>query len=145
MRSKVVKGSCVEPALSVLDNRWTVLILREAFHGARRFGQFARALGIARTVLSSRLEDLVTKELLERRLYDAERGWYEYRLTQKGLDLFPAIIALTQWGERYSTADAVEFRHRGCGPVAPLVPHCSECGEPLAVRDVEPVVAALEA
>jgi DNA-binding HxlR family transcriptional regulator len=144
MTRKAVKGSCVEPALSVLDNRWTVLLLREAFHGARRFGQFARALGIARTVLASRLDRLVADELLERHLYDAERGWYEYRLTQKGLDLFPAIIALTQWGERYSTGDAVEFRHRGCGPVAPLQPHCSKCGEPLVVRDVEPVTIAPE-
>jgi DNA-binding HxlR family transcriptional regulator len=132
---------CVDPALAILESRWTVSVLREAFHGTRRFGQFAQALGIARTVLAARLEELVNNGLLERREYDTERGWFEYRLTQKGLDLFPAIVALTQWSERYTDGDAVEFHHRGCGLAAPLRPHCGACGQELTPANVEPVAA----
>jgi DNA-binding HxlR family transcriptional regulator len=133
------RKSCVDAALSILENRWTVSLLREAFHGARRFGQFAQALGIARTVLATRLDELVKAGLLERHEYDTERGWHEYRLTRKGLDLFPAIVALTQWSARYGDGDAVELRHRGCGPIDVLVPHCAVCDKPIEPRDAQAV------
>lgn len=143
MASDRVKHDCVDPALSVLDNRWTVLVLREAFHGARRFGQFAQALDIARTVLAARLDALVGDGVLERHLYDEERNWYEYRLTQKGLDLLPAIVALSQWSQKYSDGEpAMALRHRDCGVIAPLQPRCSACDKPLNPSDVEPFLAA---
>jgi DNA-binding HxlR family transcriptional regulator len=134
--------NCVDPALSILENRWTVSLLREAFHGARRFGQFAQALGIARTVLTARLDELVKAGLLERREYDTDHGWHEYRLTRKGMDLFPAIVALTQWSARYGDGDTVELRHRDCGPIDILVPRCAVCAEQVEACDAEPVQRA---
>jgi DNA-binding HxlR family transcriptional regulator len=88
-------------ALSLVGERWTMLILREAFFGVRRYGQFARNLGIPRPTLSLRLRKLVDAGLLERVPYSTGTDRYEYRLTQAGRDLFPAVIALMRWGDKY--------------------------------------------
>src|SRR6266478_4465159 len=86
-------------ALDVLGEKWTLLVLREAFYGVRRFDDFARALGSGRGVLSARLKILVEANVLERREYrePSRRARAEYSLTDKGRDLFPAIMALSQW------------------------------------------------
>jgi DNA-binding HxlR family transcriptional regulator len=88
-------------ALSLVGERWTMLILREAFFGVRRYGQFARNLGIPRPTLSLRLRKLVDAGLLDRVPYSTDPERYEYRLTQAGRDLFPAVIALMRWGDKY--------------------------------------------
>jgi DNA-binding HxlR family transcriptional regulator len=93
----------IQRALDVLGEKWTLLVLREAFYGVQRFDDFARALGCGRGVLSDRLKTLVAANVLERRDY-AEPGARprpEYRLTAKGRDLFPALMALSQWSERW--------------------------------------------
>ena len=85
----------VELAVDVLSDRWTFLILREAFFGVRRYGQMQRDLGIARNVLAARLKQLVADGMLERVRYRTDPDWYEYRLTERALDLYPAIVAST--------------------------------------------------
>ncbi|ANW00178.1 winged helix-turn-helix transcriptional regulator [Bradyrhizobium icense] len=93
----------IKRALDVLGEKWTLLILREAIYGLRRFDDFALALGCGRGILSSRLKTLVQANILERRSYvePGNRHRPEYRLTAKGRDLYPAILALSQWSDRW--------------------------------------------
>ena len=108
----------VAKALEVIGERWSLLIVRAVMHGDRRFGEMQGSLGIARNVLSARLERLVEEDILERRAYQESPPRYEYFLTEKGLDLWPALIALLHWGERYSPGpDGVRrlIVHKECG------------------------------
>src|ERR671934_1397249 len=93
------EGESVGRTLELIGERWTLLILREAFFGVRRFGQLARNLGIPRPTLSSRLRTLVDAGLLERVLYARDPDRHEYRLTPAGRDLFPALLALMRGGD----------------------------------------------
>jgi DNA-binding HxlR family transcriptional regulator len=134
----------VELAVDVLSDRWTFLILREAFFGVRRYGQFQRNLGIARNVLADRLRQLVTDGMLERVRYRTDPDWYEYRLTERALDLYTVIVGLMRWADRHLGAGddviRVDLIHRACGKPADPYLACSHCGEPLAARDIEPTV-----
>src|ERR1700756_2557674 len=94
-------GESVGRALALVGERWTLLILREAFFGARRYGQLARNLNIPRPTLSARLRKLVDAGLLERVIYARDPDRFEYRLTDAGRDLFNAVIALMQWGDKH--------------------------------------------
>ena len=85
--------------LDVVGERWTLLILRDAFFGARRFQQFEEHLGIAKNILTARLSRLVEEGILEKRPAESER--HEYVLTQKGLDLQPVLLAMVHWGDVY--------------------------------------------
>src|SRR3954470_14517502 len=104
--------------MDVLSDRWTFLILREAYFGTRRYGQMARNLGIARNVLAERLRRLVADGMLERVRYRTDPDWYEYRLTERALDLYPVIVGLMRWAQRHLAGDeeivAVELIHRSC-------------------------------
>jgi DNA-binding HxlR family transcriptional regulator len=126
--------------LAVVGERWTLLVLREAFLGLRRFDDFQRAIGCARNVLAARLATLVKHGVLRRVPYrePGRRLRHEYRLTQKGRDLAPGLIALTQWGDRYTAgpegAPAL-IRHRLCGAPARAIVACPSHGE-LAPRDL---------
>jgi DNA-binding HxlR family transcriptional regulator len=132
----------VERAVDVfLSDRWTFLILREAFFGVRRYGQMQRNLGIARNVLADRLRQLVANGMLERVRYRTDPDWYEYRLTERALDAYPVIVGLMRWAERHlaheSDPDAPELIHRACGNRAEPYLACSSCHEPLTARDIE--------
>lgn len=96
----------VARALEVVGERWTLLILRDAFLGVRRFDDFQRSLGVARNVLNARLQRLVEHGLLERRRYQERPERFEYRLTEMGLDLLPVIEALMRWGDRWLPSPA---------------------------------------
>jgi DNA-binding HxlR family transcriptional regulator len=128
----------------VVGERWVWVIMRQAFNGARRFEDFQRGIGLARNVLADKLTTLVDEGILERRLYSepAARERYEYRLTQKGLELFPVYAALMDWGNRWTGLPAapVDILHKPCGNrvVARVV--CSACGQDLDAHDTEPVV-----
>jgi DNA-binding HxlR family transcriptional regulator len=127
-------------ALTVVGERWTLLVLREAFLGVRRFDDFQRAIGCARNVLAARLCTLVENAVLRRVPYrePGRRLRYEYRLTHKGRDLAPSLIALTQWGDRYAAdpeGAPVLIRHRSCGEPARAIVACAGHGE-LAPRDL---------
>jgi DNA-binding HxlR family transcriptional regulator len=88
-------------ALEVVGERWTLLIIRDVFLGLRRFDEFQKKLGIARNVLTDRLNRLVDEGILERVRYSERPQRYEYRLTQKGRDLHLALTGLRQWGDKY--------------------------------------------
>ncbi len=92
--------------MEVLGERWTFLIVREAFFGVRRFTELQRSLGIARNILSARLQTLVRAGILERIRYQEEPERYEYKLTAMGRDLYPAIISIMKWGDEYLAGDS---------------------------------------
>jgi DNA-binding HxlR family transcriptional regulator len=129
----------VARALEVLGDRWTLLVIRDAFLGVRRFDDFQRDLGVARNVLSDRLQRLVDEGLLERRRYQERPERFEYRLSQKGIDLWPAIVTLMKWGDRYYAPPEGPprvVRHRGCGGEVTDHLRCAKCGAELSARDV---------
>lgn len=126
-------------ALSAVGDRWTLLILRDAFLKVRRFDEFEESLKISRRVLTERLRALVDEGIMERRPYREQPLRHEYRLTEKGLGLYPALLALVHWGDDWYAGEEgppVRHRHKGCGRHFHVVPTCSGCGEALAARDV---------
>lgn len=107
-------------ALEVVGTRSSMLILREAFYGARRFDEFARKVGITDAVAAERLRELVDAGVLAKRPYKepGQRTRQEYRLTDMGRELFPAIVALMQWGDRWLAGEQgppLDLRHLDCG------------------------------
>ena len=129
--------------LSVIGDRWTLLVLREAFMRTRRFDDFQRLTGAPRPILSDRLSGLVDDGVLERRPYGTHPGRFEYRLTEKGLDLYPVVVSLLTWGDRWmddGDGPPVALRHRACEHLMHPALACPECGEWLGPRDVEPLV-----
>ena len=134
----------VELAMDVLSDRWTFLILREAFFGVRRYGQMQRNLGIARNVLADRLRQLVRDGMFARVRYRTDPDWYEYRLTDRALDLYPVIIGLMRWADAHLSGDErlveLELVHRSCGERTEPYLACSRCHEPVTGRDIEATV-----
>lgn len=133
------KNCAVANTLAVIGERWTLLVLREAFLGVRRFDQLQRNTGMARNILSDRLNTLVAHEVFERELYQERPQRYEYRLTDKGLDLYPVLLTIMDWGSKHVGGEAMTLQHKHCGAVA--MPHlaCPECGERVAARDMRAV------
>src|SRR5438876_4890759 len=122
---------------TVLGERWTMLVLREAFNRTRRFEDFQAHLGIARNVLAERLQRLVDEDILERRPYQERPLRHEYRLTQKGLDLYPVLVTIMRWGDKYKSDKApVRLVHKTCGHDADPKLVCSHCGEELQAHEV---------
>ena len=122
----------VARTLDVVGEWWTLLVLRDAFSRVRRFEDFQKSLGIARNVLADRLQTLVDNGILERRPYQERPERHEYRLTQKGLDLYPVLVSLMRWGDRWAFgADPapVRLRHKACGHDIMPVLVCPECRE----------------
>lgn len=129
----------VANTVEMVNDAWTILVLRDAFLGVRRFDEFVNDLGIARNVLTDRLGRLVANGMLETRLYQEHPPRYEYRLTEQGKDLFDVLMALWSYGERWKPpADPTRQKviHRSCGQEARAVAHCGNCGERLTRRDV---------
>lgn len=134
----------IKRTLEIVGERWTLLVLREAFYGARRFEQFHSHVGCARNILSDRLGTLVEHGLLSREPYrePGARQRDEYRLTEKGLDLFPAVIALMQWGDRWEVdrdGPPVRVEHRDCGAPLQVSLRCASGHDDLSARDATPV------
>jgi DNA-binding HxlR family transcriptional regulator len=127
--------------LSVLGERWTILVLRELFLGRRRFDEMQAELGIATNVLSQRLTTLVDEGIAERQRYSEHPERFEYRLTDKGRDLQPVMLALLAWGDRYMQAPGgppTEMVHTECGHAFHAAPTCDHCGERIEPRTVKP-------
>jgi DNA-binding HxlR family transcriptional regulator len=140
----------VAGTLAVVGEKWSLLVLREAFFGVRRFADFQRLLGAPKAVLSDRLATLVEQGVLARVPYRAEgeRQRHEYRLTTKGRDLYPTLVALMQWGDAYLSdgPPPLELQHRDCGAVVHLELRCEaghEVAGPRAVRPVRAVSGTL--
>jgi DNA-binding HxlR family transcriptional regulator len=125
--------------LVVLGDRWTLLVLKTAFNGVRRFNAFQSALGISRSRLQDRLDRLVEHDILTKQK-SSDGNYEEYRLTPKGQDVYPVLMALRDWGDRYMAPDGppVHFGHRDCTGEAHVSLACDTCGDTLTARDVHP-------
>lgn len=129
-------GCSAAQALEVVGEWWTMLIVRDAFYGVRRFQDFQERLGVSRSVLALRLERLVDEGVLEAHLYSERPPRYEYRLSRKGLELFPVLVGLMQWGDKWASDKApVVLRHETCGRLTSPRLTCSVCGEPVTHRN----------
>ncbi|WP_347603309.1 helix-turn-helix domain-containing protein [Acrocarpospora sp. B8E8] len=133
----------IERTLAVLGEKWTFLVLREAFNGVRRFADLQANTGAPRQVLSARLTRLVEEDLLRKVPYQepGQRQRDEYRLTQKGVDLYPILVSLMHWGDRYVSdpeGPPVLLTHRGCGALIEQHMRCTQGHEVATPRDVTP-------
>jgi DNA-binding HxlR family transcriptional regulator len=138
----------VAQCLEVVGEWWSMLIVRDVFLGVTRFDDIQERLGISRNILNQRLNRLVESGVLRKVPYSEHPPRYEYRLTDKGRDLWPVLTALRQWGDKYAAPDGPPLRmiHRDCGHVCDATMVCSACGEPIGPRDVraEPGPGAVE-
>lgn len=126
--------------LGLLGDRWTLVLLRQAFAGVRRFEDFHSGLGLSRSLLAERLGRLVDADILEQRAYrDSRRTRHEYRLTEKGMDLYPVLMALRSWGDKYMAplGPFAHYRHRDCGGGTEVHLACDRCGQEVTARDVQ--------
>lgn len=124
--------------LAFLGERWTILIVRDLFLGFRRFDQLQARLGVASNVLSERLATLVEEGVIEKRPYSNHAGRFEYRLTQKGRDLQPVLLAILAWGDRYKVGSSpLLLEHTECGHRMHAVAACSHCGGELTPENVK--------
>ncbi len=132
------RGCAIAQAMDVIGTRSAILIMREAFYGTSRFDEFAERVGISEPVAAARLKELVGLGLLERRPYrePGQRTRLEYRLKEMGVDLFPALVALNQWGDRWLVSPGVEMQHHDCGAGVRAELRC-EHGHLLTVGDVD--------
>lgn len=129
----------VARALEVVGERWSLLIVRDAFYGVRRFEDFQHDLGVARNILTDRLKRLVEQGVLERVQYGERPPRYEYRLTEKGKDLLPVMLTMMRWGDKWYPREMgppVTFTH-SCGHVTTPTVVCDHCGEELKRRDLQ--------
>jgi DNA-binding HxlR family transcriptional regulator len=132
----------IAKALEVVGERWTLLIVRDVMNGRRRFDELQKGLGVARNVLSARLQRLVEEDILERRPYQESPERYEYFLTEKGLDLWPSLVALLGWGDRhteYPDGPPLLVIHKECGGRVSDRGICESCGKVLNARDARAV------
>jgi DNA-binding HxlR family transcriptional regulator len=124
--------------LAFLGERWSLLVLRDLFLGRSRFDEIQESLGIASNVLSQRLATLADEGIVERHRYSEHPERFEYRLTEKGRDLQPVLLALLAWGDRYTAGaagPALESIHTECGHAFHAVATCSECGGQVDTRN----------
>lgn len=125
--------------MSVIGDRWSLMILRDCFMKVRRFDDFHDRLGIGRPILTDRLKKLVNHFVLTKVAYQQNPVRYEYRLTQKGLDLYPVIMSIVHWGDVHMAdrkGRPVLHRHNDCGHHFDPVLTCSECAGEVLPRSV---------
>jgi DNA-binding HxlR family transcriptional regulator len=129
----------VARTVSVIGDRWTLLVLRDCFLRVRRFEDFQASLGVTRHVLADRLRKLVRHGVLRRAPYQARPKRYEYILTQKGLDLYPIVMAIVHWGDIHMVDERGRprlYEHKTCGEMFDPVMTCSSCGQPVSAKEV---------
>ena len=132
----------VAQCLEVIGDWWTMMIVRDVFLGVNRFDELQARLGISRNVLGQRLDKLVDDGVLRRVAYQDHPPRFDYKLTEKGVDLWGVLTMMRQWGDRWAAPDGprLELVHRtGCGQTMNVLTTCSECGEEVTVRDVRAV------
>lgn len=138
-----VDNCTVQRAVQIFGDRWSFVVLREVFNGIRRFDDMRERTAIPRQVLSDRLTRLVAAGLLLREPYrePGQRARQQYRLTRKGLELYPILVALNAWGTAHCAdpeGSPLSFAHRDCGGEVEVRLHCSAGHEVADVRDVVP-------
>jgi DNA-binding HxlR family transcriptional regulator len=131
----------VAQCLEVVGEWWSMLILRDVFLGVNRFDQFQERLGISRNILNQRLGRLVEAGILVKVPYSDHPPRHEYRLTDKGRDLWPVLTTMRQWGDKYSAPDGppLQMIHKGCDQMSDAELTCSSCGKLIGARDVRAV------
>jgi DNA-binding HxlR family transcriptional regulator len=137
-----VQDCSIKRTLDVIGERWTLLVIREALYGARRFEQFPANVGCARTLLSERLATLVEHGVLQREPYReaGQRERHQYLLTDKGHDLFAAVTALMHWGDRWEAGPEGGpgvIRHRDCGELVHVELRCANDHRVFEVEETE--------
>ena len=133
MRCSLARG------LDLIGDWWSPLIVRDLFLGVVRFDELVEDLGISRNLLTRRLRALVASGIVERIAYQRRPVRYEYRLTEAGRDLVPALIALMAWGDRWAAPKEgcpILFTHTACGCELNARVTCAECGEPVEVHEL---------
>ena len=140
-------------SLAVAGEPWSPLIVRNVYIGINRFDQLQRDLGISRKVLTERLRHLVDAGILERRPYSERPPRSEYALTEMGGEFMDVLMAMVRWGDRWTAGEAgppALYRHRACGEITHVEPHCAVCGDVMRSGDVDvepapgfPAVAAI--
>lgn len=129
----------VARTLDVIGDRWSLLILRDAFYGVRRFDDFQTDLGVARNILTERLNRMVEQEIMTKEPYQERPIRFEYRLTEKGRDLLPVMLSMMRWGDKWAsdrTLPPVTLTHTSCGHVTQPTSSCSHCGQELHLEDL---------
>jgi len=137
----------IASSLEIVGERWSLLIIRDIFRGRRRFDQIQKSLGIARNVLTARLNRMFDAGILEKRAYQTNPERYEYFLTQKGLDLWPVLMAFLGWGDKYCAPEEGVPRlivHKECGGEIDDRRICQKCGKHLDVREAESIPGMVE-
>jgi DNA-binding HxlR family transcriptional regulator len=129
----------IAASLQLIGDRWSLLILRDAFRGVRRFDELAADLGIARNLLADRLQKLVDHGILVKQPYQQRPVRYEYRLSAKGVDLSPALVALMRWGDKHVLDESppVVLVHDRCGTPLEQTLTCPECAEAVSPRAIK--------
>lgn len=125
----------VARTVAVIGDRWTLLILRDCFLGVRRFDAFRERLGISRTIIADRLSALVEEGVLRREPYQDKPVRYEYRLTRKGVALYPVLLSMVEWGNA-SYGTSLKLRHKACGHRLRAKLTCEVCGDPVDASEV---------
>lgn len=134
------KTDSVERTLDVVGDRWSFLILREAFFGVRRFDEFRQNTGVAPNILTARLKKLVDHGVFRRARYSGHANRYEYRLTDKGLDLYPMIVLMMRWGDKWLSGPEgppLTLIHKPCGHVLDAPLRCDACGAAVDAHDMD--------
>ena len=139
MSNDATTGGCsIAATLAAVGDRWTLLILRDLFRGVRRFERLHQDLGIARNLLTDRLQRLVDLEIVHRVPYQDRPVRHEYHLTTKGADLSPALVALMHWGDRWYAVDGPPtlLVHDACGTPLDQAVSCPACHEPVGPHHI---------
>jgi len=138
IKSQLILNSPVARSLAVIGDRWAYLVIRDAFLGVRRFEVFRKRSGASRGTLSSRLKNLVENDILYKSPYQSSPVRYEYRLTDKGLDLYPCVLATWDWETRWSQESDIPpaLTHSLCGKDMRPVFRCGDCQAPVQMRGV---------
>ncbi|MCW2888098.1 MAG: transcriptional regulator, HxlR family [Streptosporangiaceae bacterium] len=140
-RTYETQNCSIARSLEIVGDRWTMLIIRSAFEGVRRFDDYQEVLGVARNVLTDRLGRLCDEGIVRKVRYQERPDRYEYRLTRKGVELWPAMMSLLLWGDRHYADEGppVIITHRGCGGRLTTTLTCDSCGASLGPTEIEPV------
>jgi DNA-binding HxlR family transcriptional regulator len=128
----------IAQCLEVVGEWWSLLIVRDVLLGVTRFDDFQQRLGISRNVLNQRLAHLVEAGVLVKVPYSDHPPRHDYRLTDKGRDLWPVLTTMRQWGDKHAAPDGppLELVHQECGQISEARLTCTSCGEPIGARDV---------
>jgi len=133
----------VARALSIVGDRWTLLILRDSFMGVKRFDKFQKNIGLSRHRLTDRLNKLVEYEILRKVPYQEKPLRHEYRLSRKGVELYPVLMVLAKWGDNWMAGEdgpPIEYFHTTCNHQMTMELCCSECGELVNPKEVIPKI-----